>query len=116
MFYTCICLLLFSKGGNFICDCLLSILLFVQKIQVAAARLFSLLFVVGDASKSSAFANAFLGLDDKQVFKLIKTLTLDSLLAQNHNLFDDLFNSDSVSSSDRFPSLEILFTISFLSI
>lgn len=36
-------------------------------IQVSAASLLSLLFIAGDSSRSSAFGNACLGLDDKQI-------------------------------------------------
>ncbi|XP_071935327.1 uncharacterized protein [Coffea arabica] len=38
-----------------------------SNIQVSAARLLSLLFITGDSSRSSAFGNACLGLDDKQI-------------------------------------------------
>lgn len=41
--------------------------LLVQKIQLAATRLLSVLFIVGDDSSSCAFGNAYFGLDEKQV-------------------------------------------------
>lgn len=46
----------------------------MQKIQTAATRLLSLLFVTGDVQESMTFPKACLGLDDKQVSKLFKAL------------------------------------------
>lgn len=47
----------------------LSLITYFQnsKIQAAATRLLSLLFVIGDAQESLAFPKACLGLDDKQI-------------------------------------------------
>ncbi|XP_031130365.1 uncharacterized protein LOC116032104 [Ipomoea triloba] len=58
------------------------------KIQLAAARLLSVLFLVGDDSSSCAFGNAYFGLDEKQIHNFKNAIC--SILSEQAGSSDDL--------------------------
>ncbi|CAH9113172.1 unnamed protein product [Cuscuta europaea] len=59
-----------------------------HKIQLAAARLLSVLFFVGDDSNSCAFGNAYFGLDEMQIHNFKNAIC--SILCEQTDANDDI--------------------------